>query len=372
MTTNGGMPGTSTIASVDDEDTSSALSTLAATTRAFDEALLREPARASAEMTLKICSWNVQLLPGIWNGCGGCPKDLMQRVQRIVQNLRIVAKSCALDVVCLQEVFYEPAKVALRDALRDVFPFAYAPNHGTKSGLMIFTKMSHVCNHFSPLTGTGMERVAFTKGVTTTFCRLNSDVTGSADVMPVVALILNTHLQSDYWSKSHATRREQLYGIDKVIRRALRECEGNGYVVDRIICCGDLNVVAGSAEYFDMTRGPFAGAIDLMAPPSDLYDDLSTNEDRMTFPVAKWRHYILACRGPNRYLDLRPTCRLDYILDVTPTFQSHGVPPVHKHVDSGYVHHLMCRDAHGMALSDHFPIIAFSSTFHFHGGHYSL
>jgi hypothetical protein len=61
---------------------------------------------------------------------------------------------------------------------------------------------------------------------------------------------------------------------------------------------------------------------------------------------------------------------IDYILDLTPMIRA-GVPPHRKHVDSGYVHHQMCRDAKGEALSDHYPICCCSSVFHFNDREYT-
>ena len=70
-------------------------------------------------------------------------------------------------------------------------------------------------------------------------------------------------------------------------------------------------------------------------------------------------------------MGMEPNRQLDYVLDLTPMMRQ-GVPPVHRHVDTAYVHHALCRDAHGLALSDHYPVVALSSTFHFHGHDYTL
>ena len=350
------------LVSIDDE---SALSALASTTIAQDDALCRASGRAGAEQTLRVTSWNVQFLPGIWRGCGGRPKDMVARALRIAENLITVARTnAAVDILCVQEAFHEPSRRALIEAMRSHYPYVYAPN--AKSGLITFSKTSHVCNHFSPLPACGIEKMAFTKGVSTTFLRLaSSDERRTAAV--AVAIVLNTHLQSDYWSNGADTRLKQLRHIKSVMQRALRECAGNSYRVERILLCGDLNIAAEGDEYVTLMQDVFPAAVDLTAPPMRP----ENRSDRKTFPVARWRHYVLPCRGASRYIDLEPNRQLDYVLDLTPMIRQ-GVPPVHRHVDSAYVHHALCRDAHGLALSDHYPVVALSSTFHVHGHDYTL
>lgn len=345
------------LVSIDDEN---ALSALASTTIAQDDSLCRANGRAGAEKTLRVASWNVQFLPGIWRGCGGRPKDMVARALRIAENLITVARMNAIDILCVQEAFHEPSRRALIEGLRLWYPYVYAPN--VKSGLMTFSKTSHVCNHFSPLPACGIEKMAFTKGVSTTFLRLSSSSERTS-----VAILLNTHLQSDFWSNGADTRLKQLWHIKSVMQRALRECAGNSYRVERILLCGDLNIAAGGDEYATLMRDVFPAAVDLTASP--LRPEIRS--DRKTFPVARWRHYLLPCRGVSRYIDLEPNRQLDYVLDLTPMMRQ-GVPPVHRHVDAAYVHHALCRDAHGLALSDHYPVVALSSTFHFHGHDYTL
>ena len=359
------------LVSIDDE---SALSALASTTIEQDDALCRASGRASAEDTIRVGTWNVQFLRGIWRGCGGRPKDMVARALRIVENLITVARTNAIDILCVQEAFHEPSRRALIEGLRSQYPYIYAPN--AKSGLMTFSKTSHVCNHFSPLPACGIEKMAFTKGVSTTFLRFASSDERRTDEAYVgghqqrtsVAILLNTHLQSDFWSNGADTRLKQLRHIKSVMQRALRECAGNSYRVERILLCGDLNISAEGDEYVTLMQDLFPAAVDLTAPPMKLNEHRS---DRKTFPVARWRHYVLPCRGASRYIDLEPNRQLDYVLDLTPMIRQ-CVPPVHRQVDSAYVHHALCRDAHGLALSDHYPIVAHSSIFHFHSHDYTL
>jgi len=83
----------------------------------------------------------------------------------------------------------------------------------------------------------------------------------------------------------------------------------------------------------------------------------------LTFPVARWRHVVLPClRGQSRYIDLEPKVVIDYVIDLT-SMVTRGVPLHHRHADSGYVHHAMCRDSQGRALSDHYPVVAVSRKF---------
>merc|ERR1712216_623890 len=156
----------------------------------------------------------------------------------------------------------------------------------------------------------GVERLSFTKGVSTSFLRL----TAAEDPTTRVAIVLNTHLQSDYWSSGRDTRAKQISCIKDVVHRAEMECAGNGYEVDRIMLVGDLNIVAGSGEYEDLMAS-FPGAVDLMAPLTDIDGSIAGREGstrgvdrsfRLTFPVARWRHVVLPCLGESRYIDLVP------------------------------------------------------------------
>lgn len=322
-----------------DEDFFTALD---ARSRALDDALARG--------TMRVCSWNVQALVGIFRGQGGARADVRARIDRVAVNVLRAAASGAMDVVAFQEVWDDACRTRLREALREAFPFAYAPK--ARCGLMIFSKFSHVCNHFARLGGaSGVEARVFEKGVCSTILRL--------DGKKRVCVLMNCHLQSDYWSNGRSARVEQLRGVREAFHRVVRECAGNGYEVDRCILCGDLNVEAGSDEYLVMMRSTFPGAIDLMLPPSSNVD---VGSFRLTFPVARWRHYVVPCGRESRYIDQTPRTRIDYVLDLTPMVKT-DAPPRHARVDSGYVHEAMCRDASGRALSDHFPIIAFSSLY---------
>jgi len=326
-------------------------------TRAYDEALDRMRPAASFR-TLKVCSWNLQLLRGIFRGQGGTRADMLARVERIAANVLRVVESSAVDVIAFQEVWDDACRKRLCALLYPAFPFIHAPK--AKCGLMICSKLSHVCNHFARLKGaTGIEARVFEKGVCSSILRLDGNR---------VCLVMNCHLQSNYWANGRSAREEQMREMRQALHRAVRECAGNGYVIERCILCGDLNVDAGSAEYDVMMFSTFPGAIDLMIPPSSNGDDESF---RLTFPVARWRHYIVPCGRTSRYIDETPRTRIDYVLDLTPMVKA-GVPPRHAHVDSGYVHETMCRDVSGQALSDHFPVVAFSSLYAFNDRDYSL
>ena len=336
---------------------------LDARTRALDDALARERP-AGMNSLLKVCTWNAQMLPGVFAGQGGTRTDIAKRAHAMANNILCCSRADAIDVVCLQEMWEVEAAKALKVALREEFPFVYAPS--ARCGLMIASKFSMVCNHFTALPAKGVERLSFTKGVSTSFLRL----TAAEDPTTRVAIVLNTHLQSDYWSSGRDTRAKQISCIKDVVHRAEMECAGNGYEVDRIMLVGDLNIVAGSGEYEDLMAS-FPGAVDLMAPLTDIDGSIAGREGstrgvdrsfRLTFPVARWRHVVLPCLGESRYIDLVPKVVLDYVIDLS-SMVTRGVPLHHRHADSGYVHHAMCRDAGGLALSDHYPIVAVSRKF---------
>ena len=336
--------------------------------RALDDALARERP-AGMNSSLKVCTWNAQMLPGVFAGQGGTKTDIAKRAHAMANNILCCSRADAIDVVCLQEMWEVEAAKALKVALREEFPFVYAPS--ARCGLMVASKFSMVCNHFTALPAKGIERLAFTKGVSTSFLRLTS----AEDATTRVAIVLNTHLQSDYWSSGRDTRAKQISCIKDAVHRAEMECAGNGYEVDRIMLVGDLNIVAGSGEYEDLMN-KFSGAVDLMAPLTDIDGSVrrgvagregSTRgvdrSFRLTFPVARWRHVVLPClRGQSRYIDLEPKVVIDYVIDLT-SMVTRGVPLHHRHADSGYVHHAMCRDSQGRALSDHYPVVAVSRKF---------
>ena len=320
-----------------------------------------QPSSAERRGCLRVLSWNVQMLRGIFAGQGGRPQDLVTRARKIAANICAIAST--IDVVVLQEVWHEPARRVLTAALSDVSGFVvFAPKK--KCGLLIASRHRHVCNMFNQFPARGFEAMAFSKGVTTTFLRLND----ALETPTRVAIVLNAHTQSDYWSCGQSVRVDQIRRIRAVMERAVHECQGNGYILDRILLCGDLNVECGSDEYRRMMSGPFRGAIDLMQPPqlpiSRPPVSPSESDRRFTYPTGRWRHNFFACCGePSRYEESIPTKRLDYIIDLTPLIR-HGVPPAHAHVDEGFVHQQLLRGIDGGVLSDHAPIVALSSVHH--------
>src|SRR6056300_1576316 len=80
-----------------------AMRELEARTKAHDDALSRQ--RPGRTEVLKMCSWNVQLLPGVCSGQGGRRRDLDARVIKLAENILRVSRVNAIDVLCLQEVW---------------------------------------------------------------------------------------------------------------------------------------------------------------------------------------------------------------------------------------------------------------------------
>jgi len=333
-------------------------------TEAYASTLLRaRPSSARRHGTIRALSWNCQLLRGVGPAQGGRPRDLMKRAQKIGAQIAAIAET--IDVVCLQEVWHDASRRELtRRLIEGGFDYVYAPKH--RCGLLVASKRSQVCNMFSPFPSRGMEALFFTKGCTTTLLRL-SDASTAAESKTRVAVVLNAHAQSDFWSSGASVRCEQFQKIRLVMDRAVEECQGNGYVVDRILLCGDLNVACNSDEYEAMMRGPFFGAVDLMLPPQNPISSPPVapgeSDRRNTFPTGRWRHNFLACCGgsPSGYEESIPRVRLDYVLDLTPLITRSE--PTHAHVDEGFVHQQLLRGVDGEVLSDHAPIVAFSSTY---------
>ena len=331
-------------------------------TEDYANALLdRRPSHAARGARLRVLSWNVQMLRGICAGQGGRPRDLVKRARKIAANICAIAHT--VDVVCLQEVWYGAARRALARRLREEAGFVvFAPKQ--KCGLLIASRHSMVCNMFNVFPARGLEAMAFSKGVTTTFLRLNEDAEAGDAGRTRVAIVMNAHTQSDYWSHGANARTDQLRRIRAVMERAVHECQGNAYILDRVILAGDLNVASGSKEYERMMSptGVFGGAIDLMQPPQVPICpppvSPSESDRRFTYPTGRWRHNVFACCGAeSAYEECIPTARLDYVIDLTPLIRR-GVPLPHAHVDEGFVHQQLLRGADGGVLSDHAPVIA--------------
>ena len=100
---------------------------LDARTRALDDALARERP-AGMNSLLKVCTWNAQMLPGVFAGQGGTRTDIAKRAHAMANNILCCSRADAIDVVCLQEMWEVEAAKALKVALREEFPFVYAPS----------------------------------------------------------------------------------------------------------------------------------------------------------------------------------------------------------------------------------------------------
>ena len=64
---------------------------------------------------------------------------------------------------------------------------------------------------------------------------------------------LNAHLQSDFWRESRETREEQAKEMKTFVQKSIHSRvfvgSSSSDVIDAAVVCGDLNCIAGSAEY---------------------------------------------------------------------------------------------------------------------------
>ena len=143
----------------------------AATAASRADGFLAEVGRAGATArprrgALRVLTWNVQLLPGVFPGQAGDAASLVRRARRIAARLRELSLATRVDCVCLQEVWHDGAARALLRHLADVFPHAHRPD--AFCGLVTLWRREYALAHahFRPFDArAGVEGAWFTKGV---------------------------------------------------------------------------------------------------------------------------------------------------------------------------------------------------------------
>lgn len=288
----------------------------AATAASRADGFLAEVGRAGATArprrgALRVLTWNVQLLPGVFPGQAGDAASLVRRARRIAARLRELSLATRVDCVCLQEVWHDGAARALLRHLADVFPHAHRPD--AFCGLVTLWRREYALAHahFRPFDArAGVEGAWFTKGVSVVvLVPVEPEPPDRPRPVPDPSpiLLLNTHAQSDFW-RSGATVRARQFPVvlDALRRSALAATSVNPRANPHAVLCGDLNVRVDSNEYHAAMRA--------LGNPRDA---LLRNTDAKTFPIGRYVHGCDAfglCGRPSGYRRVQPETRLDYVL----------------------------------------------------------
>ena len=288
------------------------------------DAFLAEVRRAGATArprrgALRVLTWNVQLLPGVFPGQAGDAASLVRRARRIAARLRELCLATRVDCVCLQEVWHDGAARALLRHLADVLPHAHRPD--AFCGLVTLWRRGYALAHahFRPFDArAGVEGAWFTKGVSVvTLVPVQPEPPDRPRPVPdpsPILLLLNTHTQSDFWRPGATVRARQFPVVLDALRRSAfaatpLDAENNTPLAKPFaVLCGDLNVHADSHEYLTAMRA--------LGNPRD---PLRGNTDARTFPIGRYVHGCDAfglCGGSSGYRRVEPETRLDYVLDL--------------------------------------------------------
>lgn len=279
---------------------------------------------------LTLLSWNLQLLS---------PQAQKRKARAVAAASRILALSPRPQVVCLQEVWCPKARALLLSVLSMGYAHVFCPAATAKCGLLIASVHPLSNCTFMQFEGAmGMERRVFQKGAAGVLVNL----AGGERVC-----VLNTHLQSDFWTSGQPARCLQVNELAQFARRMALDAEavdggdaccggGGGGAPSpvRTLLVGDLNIAAGSQEC-KIAMALLDGMVDTMAEPAE-----GGERAAHTFPLGIWK------RGQKKYALRSPSVRLDYVLQSKETAAGSRAK-----VDVA----LAMKD--GLPLSDHAPLM---------------
>lgn len=317
---------------------------------------------------LRVLTWNVQLLPGVFPGQGGCVAALESRTKQIVANVLALTQSTRVDVIAFQEVWHEGSAKLLQNGLHKLFPNQHRP--AAYCGLLTVTRPGLQIYHstFTPFQNTtGVEGWWFTKGVSGIAVRDDrvDDEEDDEDEGNKMKIILNAHLQSDYWNGGSDTRALQVPEIVDTLA-VLNQRTADTAVVK--ILCGDLNVAFGSEEWKNISTQLGGYAVDVRG--LDVLDNGDDTDNPYTFPFGKYEPvHFEQCFGPcigfGAYQARTTNARLDYVIDVsnvrgpTQEMTQEATRVENKNASTGVILTGLGTDqSNGLPLSDHAPIFA--------------
>ncbi|CAL6354173.1 predicted protein [Bathycoccus prasinos] len=286
-------------------------------------------------------SLNCQLLRGVCRGQGGRPSYLLLRAACLANRLASIEEF--VDAIALQECFDEESTSLLIRKLSAYFPHVIRGK--AKSGLVILSKLPvrhSVFHEFK--TSSGGERLFFNKGVL--------GVALSDPDEDTTVCMFNAHLQSDFWRESRETREEQAKEMKTFVQKSIHSRvfvgSASSDVIDAAVVCGDLNCIAGSAEY-EKIMEVLGGEKQTFRDTLPIGDD--DDESLQTFPECM---YSLK---KGRYVVVDETTkkkRLDYIFEIS---EEGEVKMSRRRKTKARVVRAL-RDDNNVPLSDHRGIIA--------------
>ena len=300
---------------------------------------------ANANSERKTCvffSLNAQLLRGIFKGQGGPPSYLLLRAACLANRLASVAEF--VDAIALQECFERNSTALLIRKLSAYFP--HVVQGPSKSGLVILSKLRVKHSVFHEFKcSTGGESLFFNKGILgVALSNLNEDTT---------VCMFNSHLQSDFWRKSRDTREAQAKEMKAFVGKTMRSSAfvgSSNATIDVAVMCGDLNIIAGSAEYEKImeTLGGDTGAFRDTLPIDNDNDSLSTFPE-CTYSLKK-RRYVIVNENTQKN-------RLDYIFEISLEINDDDDEGERRRTTKARVVRSL-RDDNSAPLTDHRGIIA--------------
>ncbi len=286
-------------------------------------------------------SLNCQLLRGVCRSQGGRPSYLLLRAACLANRLASIEEF--VDAIALQECFDEESTSLLIRKLSAYFPHVIRGK--AKSGLVILSKLPvrhSVFHEFK--TSSGGERLFFNKGVL--------GVALSDPDEDTTVCMFNAHLQSDFWRESRETREEQAKEMKTFVQKSIHSRvfvgSASSDVIDAAVVCGDLNCIAGSAEY-EKIMEVLGGEKQTFRDTLPIGDD--DDESLQTFPECT---YSLK---KGRYVVVDETTkkkRLDYIFEIS---EEGEVKMSRRRKTKARVVRAL-RDDNNVPLSDHRGIIA--------------
>jgi len=307
----------------------------------FCSSSLSSSSSSLRETSYVFFSLNCQLLRGVCRGQGGRPSYLLLRAACLANRLASIEEF--VDAIALQECFDEESTSLLIRKLSAYFPHVIRGK--AKSGLVILSKLPvrhSVFHEFK--TSSGGERLFFNKGVL--------GVALSDPDEDTTVCMFNAHLQSDFWRESRETREEQAKEMKTFVQKSIHSRvfvgSSSSDVIDAAVVCGDLNCIAGSAEY-EKIMEVLGGEKQTFRDTLPIGDD--DDESLQTFPECT---YSLK---KGRYVVVDETTkkkRLDYIFEIG---EEGEVKMSRRRKTKARVVRAL-RDDNNVPLSDHRGIIA--------------
>lgn len=185
--------------------------------------------RTSFEGSLKILTWNVQMVPRVGAIFSSSLRKMQEeRTKWIIEHI----EHSNHDIILLQECFDRGFIEELLNRLKNQYPFAILPIHSNwyklSNGLLVLSKYKL----------DKVDHVFFNRLSNVDFFTAKGAVLAKVILDTQYIYIVNTHLQADYDKKKYCKiRQEQLQSIHSNLVKKYVDS-----VKDKIIVAGDLNI----------------------------------------------------------------------------------------------------------------------------------